>query len=89
MPWRAVSDEDRVREVRSRGLYREVNSGPTLHRSRARGTPDSSLSVRRELAVPHRKIHKMRHDIFLVNSHPCISSPPLQIERSFLIDHHI
>src|SRR5579863_4725352 len=35
----------------------------------ALGQPDGSLSIGCELPVPHRKIHKMRQDVLLVDSH--------------------
>src|SRR5215471_11029455 len=35
----------------------------------ALGQPDGTLPIRRKLAVPHRKIHKMGNDVFRVKSH--------------------
>src|SRR5579863_3772452 len=66
----------------------------------ALGQPDGSLSIRCKLPIPHRKTHKVRQDVFLVDSHHLspkasfqnrdyFSPPPIEFLMQFRMSLHV
>ena len=60
------------------GIERQVQSGAYANlQDTPRGCRYDSLSIWDKLTIPHRQIHKMRHDVFLVDCHSSLFERPL------------